>query len=490
MRRPATTLAGVIALTAGALVAPQVVLGHQLVGRVESPLPLVAYLAGAALAVALSFAFVILRDVRAPAHPRSSEVIAPRWLTLGLRAIGLLGWSWIVAQTIIGGPIDEADVAVLFLWIYGWVGVAFVSALVGPIWRWLDPFSTLYDLGAATLRRLGFRGWEPSPYPAGLGLWPAVAGLAFFVWLELAYKGGGLGVVVIGYTVLTLLAMASFGRDAWRTNGETFSVWFGTLNRLAPFGSLPAEVAPGPADRSLVRRPYATGLLAGDWAMARVALVAVGVGSILYDGLSQTQAWFDAFGAPFLPLATVELLAWLALIVGVALIVGRVVGLPAVGGGLVPIAIGYLIAHYLTYILGDGQRLVVALSDPFQQGWNLLGFAAYEPGIGWIPPVLLWAVMLLAVVGGHVVGAWSGHVLAVSGQRATSTLRLRQVPLAALMVALTATTLWSLGQTIVKEPPESTSAALIAHAAAGAAAGPAQVAAPPEDESLLVGDAH
>ena len=478
MRRSTAALVGVVGLLAGSLAVPSIALGHQLVGRVESPLPLVAYLAGAAIAVALSFAFVILRDVRAPARPREAVVTAPRWLVLGLRTIGLVGWLWVVAQAVIRGPNEDADVSILFLWVYGWVGVAFLSAIVGPVWRWLDPFTTLYDLGAAASRRLGLRGWEASAYPDGLGQWPAVAGLAFFVWLELAYKGGGLGIVVIGYTLLTLLAMASFGRDEWRTNGETFSVWFGTLNRLAPFGSPMPPVssrgdagrAPGPEDLSLVRRPYATGLLTTDWSTARVALVAIGVGSILYDGLSQTQAWFDVFGAPFLPLATLELLGWLALVAGLALAVARLVGRPSVGGGLVPIAVGYLIAHYLTYLLGDGQRLVVALSDPFQQGWNLIGFATYEPGITWIPPIALWGVMLLAVVGGHVVGAWSGHVLAVRGARPSSTLRLRQLPLAALMVLLTATTLWSLGQAIVKQPGEEAAAPAPVAAAASSAA--------------------
>jgi hypothetical protein len=450
--------------TIAALGAPAPVLGHQLIGRVESPLPLAAYLGGAALAVGLSFAFVILRDVRAPAPGASVVVSVPAWLAVGLRAIGLIGWLWIVVQTILGGETD-ADVSILFLWVYGWVGVAFLSALVGPIWTWLDPFTTLYDAAAWTLRRLGLAGQAtaaPPIYPAGLGQWPAVVGLAFFVWLELAYRGGGLGLVLIGYTALTLLAMAAFGRDAWRANGETFSVWFGTLNRLAPFGreERDGEAGAGPEDRRVIRRGYAVGLLAGDWSIARVTLVAIGVASILYDGLSQTTAWFDLFGSPFLPEATLELLAFLGLVVALALAVARLVGLAAVGGGLVPIAVGYLIAHYLTYILGDGQRIVVALSDPFQQGWNLIGFAEYEPGIDWIPPVLAWAVMLAAVVGGHVVGAWSGHVLAVRDApldrrpAATANLRLRQVPLAALMVVLTATTLWSLGQTIVKEPSQ------------------------------------
>jgi hypothetical protein len=45
------------------------------------------------------------------------------------------------------------------------------------------------------------------------------------------------------------------------------------------------------------------------------------------------------------------------------------------------------------------------------------------------------------------------------------------VPLAALMVALTATTLWSLGQTIIKEPEEgAASPAAVASVASGSRA--------------------
>ncbi len=435
-----------LAAVAGLLLVPSPVLAHNLVGRLESPLPLAVYLAGAALAVALSFAFVILRDVRAPADLRERSVVVPRPLVLGLRAIGLVGWLWIVAQVIVGGSSD-ADVATLFLWVYGWVGVAILSAFVGPVWTWLDPFTTLFDLGSAALRRLGVRGWQASPYPARLGAWPAVVGFIVVVWLELAYRGGGLGLVLILYTVFTLGAMASYGRDAWRANGETFSVWFGLLNRIAPFGR-----AGGPGDRTVVRRPYATGLLGRDWTMAHVVLVAIGAASILYDGLSQTQAWFDVFRLPSLPIASVELLAFLGIIVALALGVARLVGLAAVGAGLVPIAIGYLVAHYGTFLLFDGQRIVVALSDPFQLGWNLFGTAFYEARTDWIPAALMWTLMLVAVVGGHVLGAWSGHVVAVRDAPPGSDIRRRQVPLAALMVALTATTLWSLGQAIVKDP--------------------------------------
>lgn len=85
--------------------------------------------------------------------------------------------------------------------------------------------------------------------------------------------------------------------------------------------------------RCVERRPFASGLLAPGWTRAHVVLVAIGATSILFDGLSQTQAWFDLFGVPGLPLATVLLVAFLGLVVGLALAVGRLVGLAAVGAG-------------------------------------------------------------------------------------------------------------------------------------------------------------
>ena len=85
-------------------------------------------------------------------------------------------------------------------------------------------------------------------------------------------------------------------------------------------------------------------------------------------------------------------------------------GWTATGAGLLPIAVGYLIAHYLTYLLIDGQGIIVAISDPFQRGWDLFGTAFHEPSGAWLPPGLVWTVQLAAVVGGHMLGAWAGHV--------------------------------------------------------------------------------
>jgi hypothetical protein len=446
-RRPVAGVAGAFGL---AFVLPATVAAHTMNATYESRLPLAVYLVGAATTVALSFVFVIVRDVRAAAPTPGNVSTLPRApIRYGLRVVGLIGWAWIVAQGIAGGSSD-GSVATLFLWVYGWVGVAIISAVIGPAWHFLDPFSTIHDLGAALLRRVGVGGWEPAVYPVRLGRWPATIGFLAFIWLELVILAGPstLFVVLVGYTAFSLAMMAQFGRDTWRSQGEAFTVWFRLLGRLAIF-ALVDEAG------RIRRRSFGSGVLEPGWTRSDVTLVALGVGSILFDGLSQTQIFFDLFGAPGVVVKTIILGIFLAIIVGAAFTVTRTVGLAATGAGLLPIALGYLIAHYLTYLLIDGQRIIIAISDPLQKGWNLFGTAFYAPTGAWLPPGLVWTLQLAAVVGGHMLGAWGGHVVAASaappslGARA---LRLLQLPLAVVMVGLTTLTLWSLGQAIVVNP--------------------------------------
>jgi hypothetical protein len=264
-------------------------------------------------------------------------------------------------------------------------------------------------------------------------------------------------------------------------------VWFSLLGRIAPYAVEPDE-------RRLRRRGFGTGLLEPGWTIQDVVFIGLGVGSILFDGLSQTQIWFDTFGRSSNLSATLLLFGFLAIVIGAALLAVRAVGISASGAALLPIAVGYLVAHYLTYLLIDGQRIVVALADPFQQGWALLPTAFYQPTSSFLPPGLVWTVQLAAVVGGHMLGAWGGHVVAAReaesgagesrrGQReyaaarqaraarkaaaagrgaaavreadgasvlAVRDPRVREIPLAFVMVGLTTLTLWSLGQALVQ----------------------------------------
>jgi hypothetical protein len=501
LARVGARVAGAGLAAAAVAGAPAFATAHGLSPVYQSPLPLAVYLVGAAATVALSFVFVLARDMRAAPATDTQIVAVPAVVRVGLRVLGLAGWAWIMVQGIAGGSSDAA-VAELFLWVYGWVGVAMLSALVAPVWEWLDPFATLHDLLAWGLRRLGVRGWAPSEMPDALRLWPAVAGLGFFIWLELVAIVGNatLSVVLAAYTLLTLALMAQFGRDQWRAQGETFTVWFRTLNRLASIGIVPASGSPrreggtgddaddvypeggdDPGDvdpdaiddRVVIRRPFASGILEARWSAPLIVLLGFGTGSIIFDALSQTVAFASLFGAPGLAAKTLLLSGFLGLVAAAALAVARSVSPGAIGAGLLPIAVGYLVAHYLTYLLIGGQRIAIAISDPLQTGADLFGTAFFEPGGDWLPAGLVWTVQLAAVVGGHMLGAWAGHVTAQRDMEALASpkpardmrhrripgsppaparnVRLREIPLALVMVALTTLTLWSLGQAIVVE---------------------------------------
>lgn len=444
------------------LALPSAALAHTLTDRYQAPLPLVVYIAGAALAVAMSFVFVMLRSSGPQPSAASEESpprTVPRWLRALLRTLGIVAWVWIVAQTLFGGA-GDGDVASLFLWNYGWVGVALISALVGPAWAWIDPFTRLHRGLGWIGRRLGLSGGEPGEWPAWLGRWPAVVGFAVVVWIELVGRIGGgrtLGLLLIAYTFVTLAGMSYFGRETWRRNGEIFSVWFGILGRLAPI-ALVGE----PENGRVRRRSFGSGLLAGGWSVDQLVMIALAIGAIIFDGLSQTQIYFDLFGGVDLfglPILRDTLVAtgFLGGLVLLVLLVARRLNVAALCAGLLPVAVGYLIAHYLTYLLVDGQRIIAALNDPLLRGDNLLplDLAFYEP-VPFLPAAVLWSIQLAAVVGGHVVGAWAGHAaLADHAALENGTTRARlfaQLPLAALMVALTSLTLWSLGQAVLIPP--------------------------------------
>ncbi|MFI5292110.1 MAG: hypothetical protein ACHQ02_04530 [Candidatus Limnocylindrales bacterium] len=446
-------------VVAALALAPMPVLAHQIGDSFRSPLPLSVYLLGAAIAVGVSFALVFRSDAAVGRPPPGRVRRLPAWARWLLRVVGVLAWLWIVVQVLVVGGSSDADVSSLFLWVYGWVGLALVSGLIGPVWSWLDPFLSGFDLLAAGARRLTSTR-TPARWPRRLGRWPAVAGFAFFVWLELVVTGGAGGrnlvLTLLAYTILTWIGMAWFGRTRWRRQAEVFSVWFGLLGRLAPWRTSDDLVAGRePGSRRVVRQAFGDGLIHARWAVDEVVLVALATGAVMFDGLSQTLPWFELFGLPGFGGSTVLLFGFLGLVVLAVLAVGRWSGLAAVGAGLVPIAIGYITAHYLTFLIADGQRILIAVSDPFQQGWDLFGTAFWQVSITFLPGVVVWIIQLLAVVSGHAVGAWAGHAASTSQAPSGTdrrTLVRRQLPLAVLMIALTVITLWSLGQLVV-EPP-------------------------------------
>ena len=98
-----------------------------------------------------------------------------------------------------------------------------VWIVLGNVWSVLDPWRAVADAVAWCARKAGWSR-EARPYPAELGLWPAVLLLFSFVALELVYADQSeprmLAIAIGVYSVATWTGMALFGREAWRDNGN------------------------------------------------------------------------------------------------------------------------------------------------------------------------------------------------------------------------------------------------------------------------------
>jgi len=118
---------------------------------------------------------------------------------------------------------------------------------------------------------------------------------------------------------------------------------------------------------------------------------------------------------------------------------------------LVPIAIAYLVAHYYTLLLVQGQAIIALISDPFGWGWDLFGTADYKINPGLIGADSVWYSQVAIIVAGHVVAVYLAHVASL---RLVQNPRLQnriQYPMLALMICYTVFSLWILSQPIVEQ---------------------------------------
>ena len=116
------------------------------------------------------------------------------------------------------------------------------------------------------------------------------------------------------------------------------------------------------------------------------------------------------------------------------------IGLRAAAGAfapsLVPVALGYVVAHYYSFFAVEAQNAVIRLSDPLGTGANWLGTAHLQPSYALATPTIVANAQVLAIVVGHVLGVVVAHDRAV-GLFPRRTAVVGQIPLLVLMVVLT-----------------------------------------------------
>jgi hypothetical protein len=387
------------------------VLAHGLGGSTDLPIPLSYALIGAAWALTFTFAIVALAWRQPRFDPDKPGRPLPRWVTTSVDApatrwavaIAALLFAVWVAIAAVFGPQDARNPLPGVFYVVLWVGLVALSLAIGPVWRAISPVRTAHRL----LGRwsLGLR------YPEWAGYWPAVFGLFAFVWLELASPDpGSLGAIKIWLLVYLSVTMAGAlcCGERWCARADPFEVYSAVASRLSPMRrNADSRIAIGNPFDHLPTLPVRPGT---------VAVLAVLLGSTAFDSFSATPQWRtfvdDHTGstATATLLKTAGLLVFAGVVAGTFWLAARATGgvdrqrrreLPGLmAHSLIPIVIGYVFAHYLTYVVERGQQTMILLFG--------LGDAQVHYVLSMHPSVLA-TIKVGCVVAGHIAGVIAAH---------------------------------------------------------------------------------
>jgi hypothetical protein len=410
------------------------ILAHGLGGSSDLPVPYAYSVIGAAWALTFTFALVAFAwrrprfDPLKPGHPLpkalTSVVDSPvlRGIVAGA---ALIFTVWVVLAGLYG-PQTQANALLGVFYVMLWVGLVVVSLLFGPVWRVISPVRTLYLL----LQRItpGNLSRPRLSYPEAWGYRPAAVGLFGFVWLELASPNpASLSWVrtwLLLYALVLLCGAWLYGQR-WFARVDPFGVYSMAVSRLSPLRRNPetGRVIIGNPFDHLPSLPIRPGV---------VAMLAVLLGSTAFDSFSSSVTWRNfadrlaraAHGVPASvsssALRTIGLLVFIAVVATTFSLAARATGgvdreqrraLPGqMAHSLIPIVVGYIFAHYLSYLVERGQQAVFALADPFGRGWNLLGLAHLHVGyVLSMHPTVLAVIKVSCVVTGHIVAVIAAH---------------------------------------------------------------------------------
>ncbi len=424
-------------------------LAHGVGSQHDLPLsPFYAY-AGAFAALLLSFLALGLLwstsrfrgDRSGLALPRPVQRVADaRPTRLALRTLGLAVTLFVLANALFGPDDPARNPAPGALHVLLWVGLVPVSLLFGPVWKLLNPLRTLHAAGCRALQRNPATG---RPLPPRLGMWPAAAGLFAYTWLELASPEPASRTAVLAFLLtygVVQLAAASWFGARWFAQGDAFEAYSTLFARLSPLGRR--------RDGRLVLRSPFHGLDATPPVPGLVATVCVMLGSTAYDGYSDSPSWITTLQTSSLgrtPTATLGLLGAIALVAVLyslcATATRAFTRRPALtdsttakttaphaafAHSLVPIALGYLIAHYFTLFVTEGPRTVIVAA----------GTDNPAPPASPLGPGGTAALQVIAIIVGHVLGVVAAHdrsVRLLPPEKAIA----GQLPLFVLMIAYT-----------------------------------------------------
>ncbi len=276
-----------------ALALPASAEAHGIVGKADLPIPVWLFSWAAAIVLVVSFVALstLWQKPQLQEQHRKRLFKLPQLLEWLASLIGVGLFALLLYSGLAGAQVPNANFSVTFIYVIFWVGMPLASVLFGDIFRAFSPWRTC-------ARALGALGGVLSPersrgpllrYPKWLGVWPSVAVIVGFAWLELVYVPADrehpstLAALSLGYFVVMVAGMASFGIEEWGGRADGFGVYFNLLSRLS------ALCRDG--DGVVYLRRVLSGVTDLEIRPGTVALICTIIGTTTFDGFSNGGVW-------------------------------------------------------------------------------------------------------------------------------------------------------------------------------------------------------
>ncbi len=355
----------------------------------------------------------------------------------------------------LNGPRNPlANLMSLSFWTLGWIICVSLAGFFGNLWLWLNPWTGLYALLGYPKAILKLPEW--------LDLWPCCLMLVAFAGFLLADIAPDdptrLAYFVATYWALTMIGLVVFG-PSWLQKCELGHAIFAAYSSLSLVRLHNRAGIGGPGWQTLETQPMKL--------FGVFALLLLAVGS--FDGVNETFWWLGKIGVnplEFPGRSAVVGVTIFGLLLSIAALFATFAGVVWVGlqiaesdlqfwsvfsalaVSILPIALVYHMAHYMTSFLVNIQYFVAALNDPFAQGWDIFGLDPIRVTTGFFNKIdtvrLIFLTQAGLVVVGHVWSVLLAHRIAVdlfgSGRKAS----VATLPLSVFMIGYTFLGLWLL----------------------------------------------
>jgi hypothetical protein len=465
-RRVLTTLLGALCITS--LASPSSASAHGIVGKANLPIPVWLFSWTAAIVLVVSFVALstLWTTPRLQAQRERRLFRLPPLVEWLAGAVGVGLFALVIYSGFAGAQIWSVNFSVTFVYVIFWVGLPVLSVLFGDVFAAFNPWRTCARMIRALLR-FALRREPPAPfsYPRWLGRWPAVAGLVGFAWLELVCeptvreRPSTVAALSLTYFLAMMIGMALFGLERWADQADGFGVYFKLLSKLSPLCRDEEGVV-------CLRRPLSA-ITEIEIGPGTLAVICTLIGTTTFDGFSNGGIWrnnepsLQSLFSGFSATAALELTYSVGLILCILLIAGvyrvGIIGVRSVSDRyqtsqltrtfahtLMPIAFAYVLAHYFSYLLWQGQAMGYLISDPLGNGANIFGTSGTQIDYNVISYAAIWYVQVAALIVGHLSGLMLAHDKALVIYRNPQEAIRSQYWMLAVMVAFTSFGLWLL----------------------------------------------